>query len=183
MLAPKRPLALVALAVTVVLAGCGSSGSSDVSPAAYVKGICSAIGPFEKQVQARSSQLNLSSIKSPAQGKTALHDFLTAVAADTDHAVSQLKAAGVPHVTNGKAISTGIVEAFTAVKGALTNAATRAQTLPTSSPQAFKTAAAGLGGNVQASMSRIGSSLAGLKSPTLEAAAAKEPSCKSIGSS
>jgi hypothetical protein len=183
MLAPKRPLALVALAVAVVLAGCGSSGSSDVSPATYVKSVCSAIGPFEKQVQSRSSALNLASIKSAAQGKAALHEFLSAVAADTDHAISQLKAAGVPNVSNGKAISTGIVDAFTQVRSALTNAANKATSLPTASPQAFKTAAAALGTGVQASMSRIGSSLGSLKSPTLEKAASKEPSCKSIGSS
>jgi hypothetical protein len=182
MLVPKRPVALVALALTVVLAGCGSSGSSKVSPATYVKSVCSAIGPFEKQVQSRSSALNLSSIKSAAEGKAALHDFLSAVASDTDHAVSQLKAAGVPDVSNGKAISTGIVSAFTQVKTALTAAAGRTSSLPTANPQAFKTAAASLGAGVQASMSKIGTSLGSLKSPTLEAAAAKEPTCKSIGS-
>jgi hypothetical protein len=183
MLALRRLLAVVVLAMTAVLAGCGSSGSSDVSPAAYVKSICSAIGPFEKQVQTRSSELNLASITSAAQGKTALHDFLAAVAGDTDHAVTQLKAAGTPNVSNGKAISTGIVAAFTQVKAALTQAANKASTLPTNSPEAFKTAAAALGTSVQSSMGRIGSSLGNLKSSTLETAAAKEPACKSIGTS
>jgi hypothetical protein len=180
--ARRRPPLLVALAVSVALAGCGSSGSSKVAPAAYVKSVCSAIGPFEKQVQNRSSALNLSTIKNATEGKKALHDFLAAVASDTDHAVSQLKAAGTPDVSNGQAIATGIVAAFTQVKGALSDAAGRASTLPTTTPQAFKTAASALGQNVQASMTKIGTSLGSLKSPTLQAAAAKEPACKSVGS-
>jgi hypothetical protein len=174
------------LAVGVLVAGCGSSSSSSsskVSAADYVKSVCSVIGPFEKSVQNRSNQLNLASIKSAAQGKTALQTFLNEVASDTSHAVTQLKSAGVPDVSNGKQISTGIVNAFTQVKGDLTSAAARAGSLPTASPQAFKTAASALGSGVQTSMNSIGTSLGGLKSPTLEAAAAKEPACKALASS
>ena len=74
------------------------------------------------------------------------------------------------------------MSAFTQVKSELSTAASRAGSLPTASPQAFKTAAAALGSGVQTSMSRIGSSLGSLKSPSLEAAAAKEPACKSLAS-
>lgn len=154
-----------------------------MSAADYVKSVCSVIGPFERSVQARSNQLNLASIKSAAQGKTALQNFLNEVASDTSKAVTQLKAAGVPDVNNGQQISTGIVNAFTQVKGSLTSAASRAGSLPTASPQAFKTAAAALGSGVQTSMNNIGTSLGGLKSPTLEAAAAKEQACKALASS
>jgi hypothetical protein len=180
MLAFKRCLAVALLAVPGVLVGCGSSGSSTTTPAAYVKSICSAIGPFERDVQSRSSALNLTSIKNPSQGKTALHDFLTAAATDTDHAVSQLKAAGTPKVNNGKAISTGIVNAFAQLKGALAQAASKASSLPTASSQAFKSAADTLGTSVRSSMSSISSSLGTLKSPELEQAAAKDPTCKSL---
>ncbi len=188
MLAGKRRLTVAVLAVGTLLAGCGgssssSSSSSKVSAADYVKSVCSVIGPFERSVQARSNQLNLASIKSAAQGKTALQNFLNDVASDTSKAVTQLQAAGVPDVTNGKQISTGIVNAFTQVKGSLTSAASRAGSLPTASPQAFKTAAAALGSGVQTSMNNIGTSLGGLKSPTLEAAAAKEQACKALASS
>jgi hypothetical protein len=185
------------LAVAIALAGCGSSSkssssgssggstttsSSKVSAASYVKSICSAIAPFEKDVQARSSALNLSSIKSASQGKTALQGFLTAVASDTDKAVTQLKAAGTPEVQNGPAISQGIVTAFTQLKSALSTAATQAGSLPTNSAQSFKTAAQSLGTNVQGSMSKIGSSLGNLKSADLEKAAASDPTCKSLAS-
>lgn len=181
MLVLRRWLALAVVGVLAALSGCGSSGSSaTVTPAAYVKSICSAIGPFERAVGSRSNALNLGSIKNPTQGKTALHDFLTAVAADTDHAVAQLKAAGTPKVKNGKAISSGIVNAFSQLQSALSHAAEKASSLPTSSSQEFKNAANALGTGVRSSMSSISSSLATLKSPELEQAAAKEPTCKTL---
>ncbi len=176
----KQRLILVVLAMTAVLAGCGGSSSSKVSPAAYVKSICSTVGPFERSVQARSSALNLSSITDATHGKQALQSFLNDVVADTDKAVSQLKAAGTPDVNNGQKISTALVGAFTQLRGALHQAATNAGSLPTSSPQAFKTAAQSLGNTVKGSMTSIGSSLQGLQSPDLEKAAAKEPSCKTL---
>jgi hypothetical protein len=169
------------LAISVGLAACGSSGSSGSTPAAYVKSICQAIGPFEKTVSSRSSALNLSTIKSPADGKKALQGFLSAVASDTDAAVNKLKAAGTPNVSNGKEVSQAIVGAFTALKAALSKAASQAGSLPTTSPDAFKTAAQALGTSVQSSMGGIGSSLGNLKSPALESAAKKEPACQNIG--
>jgi hypothetical protein len=146
-----------------------------------VKSICQAVGPFEKDVQTRSAALNLGTIKSAADGKTALQGFLNAVAADTDTAVSKLKAAGAPDVTNGKQISAAIVSAFSQLKTALGSAATQAGSLPTSSAAAFKTAANTLGTNVRTSMGGIGSSLSGLKSSALESAAKKEPACQHLG--
>ncbi len=167
------------LAASVALGACGG-GSSTVSPAAYTKSICQAVGPFEKSVQSRSSALNLSSIKTPAEGKQALQAFLKAVASDTDQAVSKLKSAGVPSVSNGEKISTAIVGAFTQLHGALGQAVSSASALPTASAQAFKTAAVALGTNVRNSMSSIGTSLNGLKSPALESAAKKEPACQHL---
>ena len=166
----------------LVVAGCGSSGSSKVTPAAYVKSICSAIAPFERDVQTRSSALNFSSIKNASQGKSALHGFLTAIVSDTGDAVAKLKSAGTPNVSNGKAIANGIVGAFTQLKSALSQAAQKSESLPTSSPQAFKSGAQSLGLQVRSSMSNIGASLSGLRSPELEKAAAKEPACKSLAS-
>ncbi len=170
--------------VTVLLAGCGgsSSSSSQVTPAAYVKAICGAVGPFERDVQSRSSALNLSSISNATQGKQALQNFLTAVVSDTDQAVAKLKAAGTPNVTNGEKISAALVGAFTRLRAALHTAATNAGSLPTGSPAAFKTAADTLGKSVQTSMASIGSSLNGLQSSELQKAAASDPTCKSLAS-
>jgi hypothetical protein len=169
------------LAISVALAACG--GSSGVSPATYVKSICQAIGPFEKTVQSRSSALqHLSGLKSPAQGKQALQGFLSAVVSDTDKALTKLKAAGTPNVSNGKQVSKAIVSAFAQLKGALQKAASAAGSLPTTSPTAFSHAAQQLGSSVQSSLGGIGSSLSSLKSSDLENAAKKEPACQTLSS-
>lgn len=172
--------ALATVAIAAVLAGCGSSGSG-VSTGAYVKSICMAVGPWEQDIQARSSALDVSKITNAAQGKTALQGFLTGAVADTDRALTHIKSAGTPNVSNGKQISTAMVSAFTMLKATLSQAATQAGSLPTSSPEAFKTAAEALGNDVRTSMGNIGSSLSGLNNADLQKAAAKESACKSLG--
>jgi predicted small secreted protein len=179
----KSTAILLVLAITALLAGCGgSSGGSGVSAGAYVKSICSAVGPFEKDVASRSSALSSLTSVSPSQGKQALQGFLSAVVSDTDKAVNKLKSAGTPNVSKGKQIANTLVKAFTELKTALQGAQKQASSLPTTSPTAFKNAAQALGTSIQSSMSAIGSSLNNLKSPDLEKAASKEPTCKSIGS-
>lgn len=170
------------LAVSAAFAGCGGSSSSGVSAQTYVKAVCSAIGPFQKDVQAKSSALDVSSLTSPTAGKTALEGFMASVIADTDKAVGDLKSAGSPNVTNGKKIAAAIVTAFGQLKAALQQAQTQTQSLPTSSAQAFKAAAQTLGASIRTSVGAIGSSLSGLQSPTLEKAAKSAPECQSLGS-
>lgn len=179
MLLRRSAAAVGVLATTIGFAGCGSS-SSGVSAGAYVKAVCNAVGPFEKDVAVRSGALNPKAIKSPAQGKVALQGFLSAVASDTDKALGQLKAAGSPDVTNGGKIEKAIVHAFTQLDHAMKTAATNANTLPTTSATAFQTAATTLGTTVKNSMAGIGTSLSGLKSSELEKAASKEPACKTL---
>jgi hypothetical protein len=151
------------------------------TPTDYAQTICDAVGPFEKDVAARSRALDLTTIKSASDGKTALQGFLAAIAADTTKAVVQLKAAGTPNVTNGDKIAAAIVSAFSQLGKTLAAAATQAQTLPTNSPADFRTAASSLGTNVRNSMGSIGQSLGALKSPELEAAAKAVPACQALG--
>jgi hypothetical protein len=177
----KLRAALAVLASAAVVAGCGSGGSSSgVSAGTYVKSICTAVGPFEKDVAARSNALNTAKLTSAAQGKKAVQDFLTAVSADTDKALSQLQAAGTPSVDHGKAISTTIVGAFRQLRQAIGSALTQAKSLSTTSPEAFKNGANHLGGTVRSSLGGISASLGKLQSADLEKAAAKEPACTSL---
>lgn len=180
----KRTSILATMTIAAVLAGCGSSGSSNVTPGSYVRAVCTAVGPFEKDVVRRSSALNLATINNATQGKTALQGFLTAVASDTTRALSKLKAAGTPNVKNGKQISSAIVGAFTKLNTTMSHAVNQANSLPTNSPQAFKAGAQSLGNTVRSSMTNIGTNLQSstLKSPELEQAAAKQRACKSLGS-
>jgi hypothetical protein len=176
-------MALAATLLVALLAGCGgSSGSSGVSAQSYVKSVCSAVGPFEKDLLRRSNALNVSTLTNPAQGKQALQGFMSAVVADTDHAVSQLKTAGSPNVHNGATISAAIVSAFNQLRGALVQVQAQTNALPTNSAAAFKTAADSLGSAVRTSLGSIGAGLNGLKSTELEKAAKSAPACQSIGS-
>ena len=168
------------LASLLVIAGCGSS-SSGVSANSYVKSVCAAIKPFVTDIQARSNSLNLTSLSSPAQGKQALEGFMTAAVADSQKAVDQLKAAGVPNVNNGKNISSALVDAFTKVKSALSAAQSQAAALPTGSVAAFRTAGQSLATAIRASFASIGAGLGGLKSAELSKAAKSTPACQSIG--
>jgi hypothetical protein len=184
----RRPLctALVVLALAALISACGSGGggskdsSSGVSAAQYVKAICTAVGPFERDVAARSNALNSAKLTSAAQGKKAVQDFLTAVKSDTNQTLTKLQAAGTPDVQNGKTISNTIVSAFSQLKTAIGTALVQAQNLSTKSPQEFQKGATALGATVQSSLGGISTSLGKLKSADLEKAAAKEPACTAL---
>jgi hypothetical protein len=173
-------------AAVLGLAACGgsssNSSSSTVTPAAYVHSVCQAVGPFETDVVKRSSALNLSTINSPSQGKTALQGFLSAIATDTKQALAKLKAAGDPNVKNGKQIAGAISNAFAQLDTTMSSAVQQAHSLPTNNATAFKAAAQKLGTTVRTSMSSIGTNLQSgtLKSPALEQAATKDSACKSL---
>jgi type VI protein secretion system component VasK len=182
MLPSRLCASAAALAMVCAVAGCGSSsGSSGVSAAAYVKSICTAVVPFEKDVASRSTALGVAPLSTPAQGKQAIQGFLSAVAGDTTRALAELQIAGTPNVSNGKALASTVVGAFSALKSAVTRALHQANSLSTSSASAFKAGATGLGSTVRSSMTGIDASLGKLKSPELEKAAAKEPACASLG--
>lgn len=183
---PKIPVLILSILGSLVLAGCGgSSSSSGVSAKTYVGSICNAVAPFERDVVARSSALDLTTVKGPTQGKAALQSFLTAIAGDTDSAVSKLKSAGTPNVKNGSQIATAIVGAFSQLSTAMHKAVGEANALSTSNATAFKDGATKLGNDVRSSMSKIGTNLQSntLKSPELQKAAASASACKSLGSS
>lgn len=170
--------ALALLIVVSVCAGCGSSGSSKVSPAHYVAAVCSAISPLEHDVVTRSSALNNATATNATQAKKTLQAFLTAVEQDSDHALSQIRSAGTPDISDGKKVAGTIVKAFTELRDAMRAASTKATSLPTDSPASFKTAAQALGTTVRGSLNNIDAS--GLSNPELEKAAAKQAACKSL---
>lgn len=160
-----------------------SSGSSTVSPAAYVKSVCGAATSWKNSIQAAGGKLQTGvSTKSLPQAKTEYVAFVGALVAATSNTENRLKAAGSPSVANGKQIAGTLVRIFSNAHTSLAQAASLAATLPTSSPQAFEAAANQV-------VSRIRGSLAGMSNVTpeknaqLHAAAAKDPTCQSLASS
>lgn len=171
-------LVIAMVLAVAACAACGSSGSSKVSAGTYVSDVCSAISPLERDVVSRSSALNSTTAPNATEAKKTLQGFLVAVEQDAAHALSKVKAAGTPNITNGEAVAGTIVKTFTELRDAMRVALTKSKSLPTDSPTAFRTAAQALGADVKASLNGIDSS--GLTNPDLEKAAAGESACKSV---
>lgn len=166
------------LVVVFIVAGCGgSSPSSKVSTASYVKSVCSAILPLERDVVARSQAVNKPS-PSATQAKKTLQGFLAAIEQDSNLALSQLRSAGTPDISDGTNVAGSIVNAFTRLRDAIHTAAGKANALPTNSPTAYSAAAQALNASVRGSLSNLDPS--GFHSPDVEKAAAKQPACKSL---
>lgn len=182
---PARALAVLAGAALTAAGSvaCGSSGPARVSPATYVKALCGAVVPFERDVGSRSKALNLAKFSNPVQGKNAFEAFLGAVAADAGSALSSLKGAGTPDVANGSEISAAVVNAFARLEATMRAALVRARALPTSSASALRKAARELSASVRSSLASFPSlSSRALRSSEIDLAAAKEPACRSIAS-
>jgi hypothetical protein len=173
--------ALLFVVVLALCAGCGSGGgSSKVSARTYVKSVCSAISPLERDVVTRSSALNNSTATNATEAKQTLQGFLHAIEQDSEHAVSKIRSAGTPDISGGKTVSGAIVRTFSELRDAMKVAVTKSQALPTNSASSFNSAAQALTSSVRGSLNSIDAS--GLNNPDLEKAASKEPACKSLNS-
>jgi hypothetical protein len=180
----RRVVAVISALVALAVAGCGStsSGSSDVSAAAYVKTVCSAVRGWATDIDTRSGALNVAAIKNADQGKAAIKKFFTAAVADTGDVVAKLQAAGTPSIKDGKTVAGAFVSAFSQIQTALTRGQSQAAALPTASSTAFQDAGKKLAASIQSSLNQIGTGLGGLRSPELEAAAKKQPACAPLTS-
>ncbi len=185
MIETKKSQILLAGFVVCALAigGCGSSGSSGVSPAAYVKSVCAAATTWKNAIQTAGAQLETNATtKSLAKTKASYVTFVGALENATGNAESQLAAAGSPSVSNGKKISGNLVQIFTAAKASLSRAQAAAGAIPTSSPQSFQSAAGTVEGEVRSSLAGM-SNATPEKNPELHTAAAKDPTCQSLAAS
>jgi hypothetical protein len=181
----------VAAAAAALLAGCGGSSSktstgggstAKVSPSTYTKSVCTAFSGFITSIKSRQSQLKVSAVPNttPAQGKQLLATFVSGMTSDARKLATDIRAAGVPDVSNGQQISTALQAAFTRFEAALTTYQSQVNQLPTTSPAAFKSASSQLTVSLQQSLSGIGTGLSGLKSPQLQQAASHTPACQSL---
>ncbi len=176
-----RRTSAAAFATATLLAACGgSSSTSGVSPSAYLKSVCTAVGAFRKDIQDKSTALSATSLKDPQHGKAALQAFVSASVSGADDAVSKLKDAGSPNVANGKSISSSIVAAFTQLSSAFRQSEASVKALSTSSAGAFKSGAQSIYQKLSTSLSGLLTGLSGLNSPALQQAAKKEPACQTL---
>jgi DNA topoisomerase IB len=176
---------IAAVLAALALASCGSSSKSSggsVSAASYVKSVCSAATTWKNAIQTAGAQLQTqASSKSLPKTKSAYVSFVSALVSATGSAQSELSSAGSPSVADGKKISSTLVGIFTTAKQSLTQALSDAQTIPTGNAKDFQTSAGKVQGDVRAALAAM-SSVTPEKNPALHAAAAKDPTCKSLAS-
>jgi hypothetical protein len=160
-------------------AGTTTGGSAEVSAHSYIDAVCLAVTTFERNVVKRGSAITPQGLKTPVEGKAAVSRYMDAVLGDAERVVRALQAAGIPRVSGGAGVQSGILAAFNRVLTVVRGAAAGAAKLPTGNADAFQRGATQLGTVVSGAMNGISTGLSGLRSPGLAAAAAADPNCKS----
>jgi hypothetical protein len=180
----RRFLAGALTIAALVAAGCGSSSSSSssssVSAASYVKSVCSVATSWRNAIETAGNQLETqASSKSLPKTKSAYVSFVSALESATASAQSQLNSAGTPSVSGGKKVASTLVSIFTNARSTLQQALSDAKSIPTGNAKEFETQAAKVQTDVRGALAGM-SSVAPEKNPALHAAAAKDPTCKSL---
>jgi hypothetical protein len=176
-------LAAVLATALVAVAACGGSSSSGVTPATYVTSVCSAATTWRNAIQSAGTKLSTGvNTRSLTKAKADYVTFVNSLVSATSQAESQLRSAGAPSVSNGKQIANSLVHIFDSAKGTLSQAASQAAALPTSSAKAFASAASRVVTSIRASLAGM-SSVTPEKNAELHAAASKDKTCQSLASS
>jgi hypothetical protein len=167
---------LAALALTA-LAGCG--GSSSVTPAEYVHGMCSALGNWKSDIQQAGSKLQSSgaSNSSRAVAKRDYQQFVSALLTATQRAATALHSAGRPSVNGGRQIADQLANAFDGASHQLTRASAQASSISIASASAFQLGASSVTTQIRSALQGI-ASVKPSQSAELRAAAAKDPACQ-----
>lgn len=184
--APATRLRALGLAAIVVgalgLAACGG-GSSGVTPAAYVKSICKALGTWKSDVQTAGQQLQASGAgsASPTTAKRYYVQFVHSLRTATQKAASALSNAGTPAVKGGTNIANGLTDAFNRGTNGLAKAESEAQAIRTTNATIFDTTAGQVTTQIRTALQGI-ASVTPRNSAALKSAASKDPSCQALNS-
>ena len=183
----RRRLWVGTVLVLAVATACGGGGTADggedsVSAEEYVAAVCTEITGWVEEVQARSEQVGQDVVsETTLEGqRDVLAEFLDDVVTLTDDHLAGMRDAGVPDVEDGEEIAETLVGVFEDAGAILADASEGVDELPTDDAAAFQAAAEELGAGVQTALEGIGSSVTGLDSPELVAAAEDEPACAAL---
>lgn len=169
---------VLSLAALAALPACGGGA---VSPEAYVKSVCEAVGDWQGGIQRRSTDLeqNLGADATPEEGKEALGVFLDGVITDTDRMIELVEEAGTPEIDDGEDAAIRLTEALGQVREAFADARQEVDALPTGSPEEFQAGADRLGSSIQSAFTEAGTTLE-QESPQLDPIFEREPACDEL---
>lgn len=118
------------------------------------------------------------------QIKTQFVNFLGGAVASTNTMISGVQAAGAPSVSNGRAISQGLVSGLEGIRSAFVQAQNQAQALPADNPTALSNGAQGLANSLDNAGNQVKTSLNSLDqrypSAELDAALKNQAACQSL---
>ncbi|MFD6754709.1 hypothetical protein [Micromonospora gifhornensis] len=126
----------VVLAMSVLLAGCGSSGPS---PRAWAASVCSALTPWRAEISKLTSSTDqqMTAQTTPAQAKENLVRLFGGAEQASEDARRKVEQAGVPTVENGAEISEGFRASLASMRDAYGRARATIDGLSTGEPKVF----------------------------------------------
>jgi hypothetical protein len=121
------------------------------------------------------------------QIKTSLVNFYGGAVSSTDSMIAGVQAAGVPSVSNGQAISQGLVAGLHQIRSALAQAQTQAQALPTDNAAALNSGNQSLQNTITTAGNQVKTNLNSLNqryaSNELNAAFKNQAACQTLSKS
>lgn len=172
----RRAGSLLAIGMAVlVIPGCGSS----VSPAAYVKSVCTALGNWKNTIQGAAVALESSGAATAARSvaKEDYQRFVGSLVLATRHAASALHSAGTPSVAHGQRIAGRLTKAFDRATRGLQKASSDIRGIGTSNSAAFQSGFNTVSVEIKSALEQIALVSPG-ENEELRSAASKQSSCQ-----
>jgi hypothetical protein len=165
----------------------GAAGAGQVSATDYVSSVCSAVGDFRTTImneQASAQQAITTSGNDLGAIKEQLSKFISSVAGASQQLATEVKGAGTPDVPNGDQLASKLNDGLDQIATEFQAAEKKVNSLPTSSQQAFTTAAQSFDADIQQETAQLQSEFAATSgaSPELKQAAQQNPDCKALQS-
>ena len=181
--------ALIACSKSSSTTTSATGGGTTAAPAggdtadAYVQALCSSMNDWVGAIQTRAAQVGPD--VQAADTLTKRRDLAVAYFGDladiTGELVDTIKAEGPPDVDGGEASHAVFVSAFTSAQQIFVAAQTTAKSLSVTDAKAFKTQFNSSLDALKNASDQIGTALSSLTSGDLDAAAASDPACQTIG--
>ncbi len=177
------------VAAALLLSGCGGGGgsgggSATVKPEAWAESVCSAVGTWVKDIEAKTESIKAATadVTDPAAAKQQLATFTDDILTTTDGMLAGVKGAGTPDVKDGATIEKALNEGLGTVKPIFEQLKSGVAALPTDSPEAFVAGAEVLQATIGQGLDAFGSSLSGVSSPELDKVFDANATCQAVGS-
>ena len=176
---------VVALSATAA-AACGGDDDGEeketpepVSVETYAAEICGALSDWQTEIQARAAELRarLAPDAPVATQKEALAGYINDLVTFTERLVNSTEKTAPPDVENGREIHDRFLTAFRDARAAFEEARGQVEELP-DDPAKFQVAASEVAGQMQTTLSAIGTSLADHGQKELEKAFQENETCQ-----